>query len=420
MLINPSFFYIAGVMNLQNVVLHLSLIEGLAPRFLHELLESFFAKNNAQEQGSTKNLEALYSYSLQDFISLGCSSDKAQLLIYGLQNNQRLLDELRLIEKHHASFVTIFCDEYPKLLKHIDVPPLVLYYQGDVTLFAKEKTFACVGARKSHLYVSDALKSLIIPMIQDDWVIVSGGALGADTYAHQITLDNKGKTIVVVGSGLCYQYPASNKDLFERVVYSGGLIVSTFHMEMPPETFCFPIRNRIISGLSLGCIVLQAAQKSGALITAQCALQQGREVFALPGSIFDPLSVGCHDLIKQGAKLVTCTQDILEEMLYPGKEQYEKQLTILSQEKSHENKEKKASKVIVKASINQDKSLALGDALDLSDLSLAILHYTVTPVTAQALLTKVGVGIDLLQSKLFELSLDGKIAQDGMGFWKRV
>jgi DNA processing protein len=416
-------------MILQNIVLHLSLIEGLAPRFLHELFESFFAKNNGQENSTTKNLEELYSYSLQDFINLGCSSDKAQLLMHGLQNKQRLLDELTLIKKHHAAFVTIFCDEYPKLLKHIDVPPFVLYYQGDVTLFAKEKAFACVGARKSHLYVSDALKSLIIPMIQDDWVIVSGGALGADTYAHQITLDNKGKTIVVVGSGLCYQYPASNRDLFKQVVYSGGLIVSTFHMQMPPETFCFPIRNRIISGLSLGCLVLQAAQKSGALITAQCALQQGREVFALPGSIFDPLSVGCHDLIKQGAKLVTCTQDILEEMSYQGKEQYE-QMTILSEKnlalekladkKGSKSNDKKILKTTQKSSRPQDQAPDLVEVLDLSDVSLAILHYTVVPVTAQALLTKVGVGIDLLQSKLFELSLDGKIAQDGMGFWKRV
>lgn len=406
-------------MILQNIILHLSLIEGLAPRFLQELLENVFAKHNAQENSSAKNLEKLYNYSLQDFMNLGCSIDKAQLLVSGLQNKQRLLDELRLIEKNHAAFITVFCDEYPRLLKHIDVPPLVLYYQGDVTLFKKEKTFACVGARKSHLYVSDALKSLIVPMIQDDWVIVSGGALGADTYAHQITLDNNGNTIVVVGSGLCHQYPASNKELFENVVYAGGLIVSIFHMEMPPEPQCFPMRNRIISGLSLGCIVLQAAQKSGALITAQCALQQGREVFALPGSIFDPLSVGCHDLIKQGAKLVTCTQDILEEMSYPGKAQYE-QLTILSQEKLPQGKDKKSSKVIIKKSTNQNQAPDLSDILDLNDTSLAILHYTVVPITAQALLTKVGVGIELLQSKLFELSLDGKIAQDGMGFWKRV
>ncbi len=416
-------------MILQNIILHLSLIEDLTPRFLHELISKI----------SFEKLIEVYGFSVQDFVALGCGPDKAQLLVCGLQNQQRLIDELKLIQENDAAFITFFCDEYPNLLKHIDVPPLVLYYQGDVSLFAKEKTFACVGARKSHLYVHDALKVLITPMIQDDWVIVSGGAAGADTYAHQITLDNKGKTIMVVGSGLCYRYPTSNKDLFEQVVYDGGLIVSVFHMEMPPEPYCFPIRNRIISGLSLGCLVLQAAQKSGALITAHCALQQGREVFALPGSIFDPLSVGCHDLIQQGAKLVTNTQDILQELSYPGKPDFV-QMSILADAQMAEKKAKASSKVVPSSSASIQtvsgqavssraallKSTTKSKMVDvaayegLDDLSRAIMHCTVTPITSQALLSKVEATLEVLQNKLFELSLEGKITQDGMGMWKRV
>ncbi len=390
-------------MILQHIILHLSLIQDLTPRFLHELLGKI----------AIEALPDLYRYTVQDFVNLGCAQEKAQLLVQGLQDQQRLLDELNLIEQHNASFLTFFCDEYPTLLKHIDVPPLVLYYQGDVSLFAHEKTFACVGARKAHVYVRDALLQLIVPMIQNDWAIVSGGALGADTYAHQITMDHKGKTIVVVGSGLCHQYPLQNKGLFEQVLYTGGLIVSAFHMQMPPEPYCFPMRNRIISGLSRGCLVLQAAQKSGALITAQCALQQGREVFALPGSIFDPLSVGCHELIQQGAKLVTSTQDILDELSYAGKADHV-QMQIRADDNVSKYKDQKKSKRVQPAVIASD----VINVVD--DVERAVLHYTVVPVTAEALLTKVGISLDLLQSKLFELSLDGKIAQDGMGLWKRV
>lgn len=390
-------------MQLQQIILHLSLIQDLTPRFLHELLGKI----------AIEDLSKVYQYTVQDFIHIGCSQDQAQLLVQGLQNQQRLLDELKLVEQHNASFLTILCEQYPILLKHIDVPPLVLYYQGDVSLFAHEKTFACVGARKAHVYVRDALLQLIVPMVQNDWVIVSGGALGADTYAHQITMDHKGKTIVVVGSGLCHQYPPQNKSLFEQVVYSGGLIVSSFHMQMPPEPYCFPMRNRIISGLSRGCLVLQAAQKSGALITAQCALQQGREVFALPGSIFDPLSAGCHELIQQGAKLVTSTQDIVDELSYLGKAD-QVQMLIHADDNGSKDKDQKKPKRV------QPAIIACDVASVVDDVERAVLHYTVVPVTAETLLTNVGISLDVLQSKLFELSLDGKISQDGMGLWKRV
>ncbi|MCX5923907.1 MAG: DNA-processing protein DprA [Candidatus Dependentiae bacterium] len=399
-------------MSTQHPILHLSLIENLYPKFVQQLIEKI----------TLEKLPEIYTYSAQDFIDLGFPQDKTPLLVAGLKDMARLHKELELVQQHNVSVLTMHCPEYPALLKQIDVSPLVLYCQGDIRLFENEKTIACVGARKAHRYVQDALMMLVVPMIEDDWVVVSGGAAGADTYAHQIALDHKSKTIVVVGSGLCHVYPPQNRTLFENVVYDGGLIVSCFPMNMASFPYNFPIRNRIISGLSKGCLVLQAASKSGALITAQFALEQGREVFAVPGSIFDPLSAGCHDLIQQGAKLVTCTQDILEELSYPGKVA-QVQMKILA---DSENKKQPAEKSddtsssLRKRGSSNKNSSASSDLSNFDDVELSILHYTVTPVTAELLLSKVGVSLDVLQSKLFSLSLDGKICQDTIGLWKRV
>lgn len=363
-------------------IIHIHLIKNIGPSILIKLID----------QIGFNQIEQMYHYSITDFIAHGLSEQKAQKLFDGLKNQQLLSEELDLMRKHKVSVVTLWDQNYPALLKQIHVPPMVLYYQGDVNLFTHEKNIACVGARKAHRYTHEALKHLVAPMIADGWIVVSGGALGADTFAHQIALDHGGKTIVVVGSGFCFQYPSENKRLFERVVQSGGLIVSCFSMNSGPDAFRFPIRNRIISGLSKGCLVLQAASKSGALITAQDALEQGREVFAVPGSIFDPLSAGCHDLIQQGAKLVTSAQDILCEFDYG---------TIDVQKSKN-------------VSINQEQ-IAFGD-----DVAQQILHIAVIPVTADVLLSKLGIDLDVLQNKLFELSLDGKIFQDAMGFWKRI
>ncbi len=365
------------------IILHLSLIDGIGEVLLFKLIERL---------GQNRLLE-VYNFFVSDFVALGIPEEVAQNLVQGLQNQQILDQELALMQQYQVQFVTFLCPEYPKLLKEIHVPPVLLYFQGDINLFAHEKTIACVGARKAHRYVHDALMHLVLPMMHDGWVVVSGGAQGADTFAHQISLEQNVPTMVVVGSGLCHVYPPQNKKLFEQITMSGGLIVSSFSMETKPDPWNFPKRNRLISGLSRGCLVLQAAAKSGALITAECALQQGREVFALPGSIFDELSAGCHNLIQQGAKLVTCSQDILDELGYPAPlELHEKKL--------------------------QQKIFT--PVMPVDDLSLQILQCAVVPITADLLLSKLSIDVGSLQTKLFELSLDGKIAQDGMGFWKRV
>lgn len=374
-------------MHYSKIILHLSLIDGVGETLLFKFIERL----------GQDRLPEVYNFFASDFVALGVSEQSAQNLVQGLQNQKLLDQEFDLMQKFQVQFVTIFCPEYPKLLKEIHVPPVVLYFQGDINLFAHEKTLACVGARKAHRYVHDALMHLVLSMMHDGWIVVSGGAQGADTFAHQISIEQKNPTIVVVGSGLCHVYPPQNKKLFEQIVAAGGLIVSSFPMQTKPDPWNFPKRNRLISGLSRGCLVLQAAAKSGALITAECALQQGREVFALPGSIFDELSAGCHSLIQQGAKLVTCAQDILDELGYPASSEQ------VSEKKSQQ-------KMFIPASCNSS----------IDDLSAQILQCAVVPITGDKLITALQIDVETLQNKLFELSLDGKIAQDGMGFWKRT
>lgn len=375
----------------KKIILHLSLIYDIGSGTIQKLLQRV----------GQQNVQDFYHFSAQDFARFGMSQQKAELIVAGLQDQTLLEKELLEIEKQQADFITILCEEYPKLLKQISVPPAVLYYQGDVRLLAHEKMFACVGARKAHSYAKDCLESLVTPMIEGDWVIVSGGAAGADTYAHQAALDHGGKTIVVVGSGLCHQYPSRNKKLFEQVVQSGGLIVSAFAMQTMPEARCFPIRNRIVSGLSIGCLVLQAASKSGALITAHFALEQGREVFAVPGPVYDPLSAGCHELIQQGAKLVTKTEDILQEL--------EGFVPRVQPEASQQQT------FIAPTSLKKKEPLIVGDEQD-----RLILQHTLAPITLQDLHSKSGIEQSVLHEKLFDLSLDGKVEQDCMGLWKRI
>jgi Predicted Rossmann fold nucleotide-binding protein involved in DNA uptake len=153
-------------------------------------------------------------------------------------------------------------------------------------------------------------------MVENGWVIVSGGAIGADSMAHAKTVACGGRTMAIIGSGLLNPYPSSNEKLFNDILASGGLILSPFGMQTVARPGNFPARNRVIAGLSLGCVVVQAAKKSGASITAQLALDNGREVFAVPGLFHDELSIGCHALIQQGAKIISDAYDILAE--FPG------------------------------------------------------------------------------------------------------
>ncbi len=215
--------------------------------------------------------------------------------------------------------VTISDPDYPGLLRHIPDPPPWLYVSGN--LADSSPAIAMVGSRSASRYGLDAARRLAAHLALRGVTVVSGMALGIDTAAHQGVLEAGGRTVAVLGSGLGRIYPPENRSLARRIA-SAGAVVSEWAMDSGPDAHHFPRRNRIISGMCLGTVVVEASRRSGALITARLALEQNREVFAVPGSIGSLKSAGSHHLIRQGAKLVERVEDILEE--FPG---YTKSMT---------------------------------------------------------------------------------------------
>ena len=211
--------------------------------------------------------------------------------------------------------ISIQNKEYPKQLKNIYDPPAKLYVLGNKELL-NQSGIAIVGTRRASIYGKKVALQFSKDLSQKGINIISGLALGIDTYAHLGTLQQNsiGKTIAVLGSGLDNIYPRQNIELAKQIIKRGGCLISEYPIGTKPERQNFPQRNRIISGLSNGVLVVEASEKSGALITADFALEQGREVFAVPGSVFSHTSMGTNNLIKQGAKLITKYEEILEEM----------------------------------------------------------------------------------------------------------
>jgi DNA processing protein len=210
--------------------------------------------------------------------------------------------------------ISIEDKNYPKILKEIKDPPKILYYLGEIK--SKEDCFAIVGARKCTNYGKEIAYRIASDLTEAGLTIVSGFAPGIDTIAHKAAIEKGKRTIAVLGTGIDEKsiYPKSNLKLIDKILENGGTIISEFEPGTPGAKYTFPQRNRIISGLSLGVLVVEARMKSGALITANYAKKQGRKVFAVPGSIFSQASKGCHFLIKNGAKLVESAEDILMEL----------------------------------------------------------------------------------------------------------
>ncbi len=239
--------------------------------------------------------------------------------------------------------------DYPKLLAKIYDPPKVLYYRGDLSI-CDQPTLAVVGSRKFSPYGQQACQHIVGPLARQGMVIVSGLALGIDGISHQTALDNQGKTIAVLGSGVDDNsiFPVTNRHLARKIIENKNLIISEFPCGFRPTSYSFPTRNRIIAGLSLGTLIIEAAEKSGALITASCALDYNREVFAVPNPIFSPTSAGVNNLIKNGAFPVTLPADITKilniqdikqtmivRQLIPASKQEEAIYKILSKEPKH-------------------------------------------------------------------------------------
>ncbi|MFA6391579.1 MAG: DNA-processing protein DprA [Patescibacteria group bacterium] len=219
--------------------------------------------------------------------------------------------EWEKLEKHGVKMITLESQAYPNLLKEISSPPAVLYWKGNRDALNK-LTIAIVGTRNPTAYGREVAKDIAGNLAQEKICIASGMALGIDGIVHQAVLDNDGTTVAVLGSGLDILHPQTHTILAHEIIEKNGMIISEFPLGTAPLKYHFPIRNRIISGLSKGCVVIEAGQKSGALITARFALEQNREVFAVPGSIYQKSSVGPNNLIKMGARVVTSSDDILE------------------------------------------------------------------------------------------------------------
>ncbi len=282
-------------------LLVLNAIPGLGNMRIRKLLEYFGSASKIVSLQEKDLVNILPHLVIQQFVSF----DKDQFL----------RKEMDIILKNHVEVITFQDESYPQLLKEIPDSPVILYVRGEIP---HEPSLAMVGSRKATIYGMSVAGKFSQRLSELGLAIVSGMAKGIDTFAHQGTLKAKGKTMAVLGCGLTHIYPPDNKGLFFKIIEEGA-VISEFPMTMPPLAINFPRRNRIISGLSLGVVVVEASLNSGALITAHCALEQGREVFAIPANIDHPNSRGVCQLIQQGAKLVSCVEDILEELTVPLK-----------------------------------------------------------------------------------------------------
>ncbi len=229
-----------------------------------------------------------------------------------------LAGELKRISESGCRVLIQSDDEYPAMLREIYDPPIVLYIKGQLT--AKDKNaVAMVGSRMTTHYGIEAARKLAYQLAYVGVTVVSGGARGIDTASHQGALAAKGRTVVVLGTGINVVFPPENQELFERAA-ANGAVITQFPFNRNGDRQSFAIRNRIIAGMTLGTVIVEADLHSGALITANFATEYGRQVFAVPGRIDSPRSKGCHDLIKKGAKLCESAEDVLSEFeyLFPG------------------------------------------------------------------------------------------------------
>ncbi len=274
----------------------LQLLPGIGNAGLIKLVERFGAFDSVL-QANLAELPAKYR--------AGIAQYQARRTQY--QNSAaRVIDAC---ENIGVSVTTVNADHYPALLKEIPSPPPVLYIRGDINAFALPQ-IAIVGSRQHSVSGEKIAAAFARTLSASGFAITSGLALGIDAAAHRGAMQ-QGATIAVLGTGIDIVYPRRHSDLYHAIVADGGAVVSEFLPGTPPRAANFPQRNRIISGLSLGVLVIEAALRSGSLITARHALNQGREVFAVPGSIHSPMSKGCHQLIREGATLVEKAEDIV-------------------------------------------------------------------------------------------------------------
>lgn len=356
----------------------LSLIDGIGSVTLCQLLRRF---------DSPAGVFAASKSQLKELVDDKIASSIAN----GLDENA-VAPTLAWLSNPHNHIITLADSIYPKALLEIANPPAVLYAKGNLDCLTLP-CLAVVGSRNATPQGEKNAEDFSENLSRQGLCIVSGMALGIDGAAHRGALKAKGATIAVVGTGLDIVYPAKHRDLAHQVV-SDGLIVSEFPLGTPSKAQNFPRRNRIISGLSLGCLVIEANLDSGSLITARLAAEQGREVFAIPGSIHSPVAKGCHQLIKQGAKLVESTEDILSEL--------------------------QLSTDII-STLNTSPNGSLPKRTNSSSEANTVLDSMgFDPIHFDSLLTQTGLTVSALSTMLTLLELDGKVSPLHGGKFQRL
>ncbi len=350
--------------------LRLSLLDGIGPQSLRKLLVAHGSPRDILA-ASTRDLSQIVSAKLAAAIRDGGASGEA-------------LDTVAQWLADPANHIMTFADpDYPKALLEIADPPPLLYAKGRIELLNR-RGFAIVGSRNATAQGVRNAEAFAATLSDAGLTIVSGLALGIDAAAHRGGLAGAASTIAVVGTGLDVVYPARNRELAHRIAVE-GLIISEFALGTPGIAANFPRRNRLICGLSRGVLVVEAAVSSGSLITARLAAEQGRDVFAIPGSIHSPLAKGCHALIKQGAKLVESAQDVLEELGEPS------------------------------SRLPQDATVDRG-----ADEHPLLLHLGFDPVDTDTLQQRSGLDASTINSVLTDLELTGLIESLPGGRWQRI
>lgn len=354
-----------------------SSIEGIDSRFITDVYNYFGdiekAFNSSKEEFS--QIDGLSKIKLKNFLTA-----REKLDIDKVNN---------IVHDRGLKILTYEDKNYPYMLKQISDSPAVLYYKGDFSLCNLNKTLAVVGSRRITRNAQDSLKKVMSGLANTDLCIVSGLAAGADTAAHRFALDNGLNTIGVMGCGFDFIYPTSNKKLYDEIINDRGVVMTEFFPTFEPLPFRFPQRNRIVSGISYGTLVVEAALKSGALITANLTLEQGRELMCIPGLITNPNTEGIYKMLKTGAHLITNSDDILNSMGW-----------------------------------TLNKQISLFDAkpnISLTDDEQKIFDFIKNePKSFDEILKETGINTDTLLMQLTKMELDGLIEQTHADRYKSI
>lgn len=357
-------------------------IQGLGRQTTYQLLKAF-GSAEAIFAASHANLRKVVSDDIANQIKAETVSDQIKIT-------------LEWLAEPNNHLITLADEDYPRLLLEIPDPPPILFAKGQLSCL-QQPSIAIVGSRNPTAQGEKNAHDFAMLLAEFGFTIVSGLAIGIDAAAHRGALASNGKTIAVVGTGLDIVYPAKHRELAHEIIKQ-GLLISEFSLGTPSLPQNFVQRNRVISGLSMGCLVVEASLQSGSLITAKFATEQDRDVFAIPGSIHSPQSKGCHQLIKQGAKLVDAVQDIVHEL----KSEHFVSLAAIPLKKKFIPAKNTSPEEIPHA----DKAL-----LDLMSFE---------PVTVEYLLQHSGLTSDTLSSILISLELDNKIASMPGGRYQRI